>query len=92
MSQNDYDTYLFDFPGGAFHAQSQSKLDLVADLLDGEGKKLAQARATNGSLQFNQNLPKGRYGIIVRVMNHAGTGPYSLLIGLGPGPIYREQH
>lgn len=92
MSQNDYDTYLFDFPGGSFHAHSLSKLDLVADLLDAEGKMLARSRGTNGTFQFDQNLPQGRYGIIIRVMNHAGTGPYSLLLGLGPGPVYREQN
>ena len=90
MSQGDYDTYLFDFEGGVFHAHSKSGLALVADLLDAEGKFLARAMATGGTFQFDQNLPPGRYGIIIRVMNHAGSGPYELMLGSGAGPRYRE--
>ena len=37
------------------------------------------------------NLPAGRYGLIVRVMNHAGTGPYQLALGSGAGVHYRER-
>lgn len=91
MSQNDYDTFLFDFAGGAFHAQSASELNLVADLLDAEGKMIARAMSSSGSFHFDQTLPKGRYGIIIRVMNHAGTGPYSVTLGTGAGPIYEEE-
>lgn len=92
MSENDYDTYLFDFPGGTFHAHSASSLDLVADLLDSTGGFLARAQATNGAFRFDRQLAKGRYGLIIRVMNHAGTGPYMLTLGTGAGTFYREQH
>jgi hypothetical protein len=92
MGDHDYDTYLFDFAGGAFHAHSSSNLDLVADLLDAQGKMIARARAVNGTFRFDQNLPKGRYGIIIRVMYYAGTGPYSLTLGSGAGPHYRERN
>ncbi len=47
------------------------------------------SRAVGGNLQFNQSLPAGRYGIIVRVMNYAGTGAYELVLGAGSGTIYR---
>ncbi len=90
MSQGDYDTFLFDFAGGLFQAHSRSSLDLVADLLDAEGKMIARARADNGTFTFSQNLPSGRYGIIIRVMYHAGAGDYELMLGSGVGPSYRE--
>ena len=92
MSQNDYDTYLFDFPGGTFHAHSASSLDLVADLLDSTGGFMARAQATNGAFRFDRQLAKGRYGLIIRVMNHAGTGPYVLTLGTRAGMLYREQN
>lgn len=91
MTQGDYDTFLFDFGGGPFHASARSTLDLVADLLDAQGKMIARARASNGTLRFDQSLPAGRYGIIVRVMYHAGGGDYELTIGSGGGARYRER-
>lgn len=91
MTQGDYDTFLFDFAGGHFQAHSRSTLDLVADLLDSEGKMITRARANNGTFTFSQDLPAGRYGIIIRVMYHAGAGNYELLLGSGAGPSYREQ-
>lgn len=90
MSQGDYDTFLFDFAGGHFQAYSRSSLDLVADLLDAEGKMITRARANNGTFTFSQTLPSGRYGIIIRVMYHAGAGDYELVLGSGVGPSYRE--
>lgn len=89
MGAQDYDTVLFDFPGGPFHAHTKSQLNLVADLLDAQGKMIA--RVVGGNLQFNETLPAGRYGIIVRVMNYAGTGPYELVLGSGAGTTYRER-
>lgn len=91
MTQGDYDTYLFDFAGGTFQAHSSSTLNLVADLLDTEGKMITRAMAANGTFQFNQTLPAGRYGIIVRVMHHAGAGAYEMILGSGTGSRYREQ-
>lgn len=90
MTQGDYDTYLFDFAGGPFHAHSVSQLDLVADLLDAEGRMISRSRAVNGRFSFDQNLPSGRYGIIIRVMYHGGAGPYEVQIGPGTGQRYRE--
>lgn len=90
MTQGDYDTFLFDFAGGHFQAHSRSSLDLVADLLDAEGKMITRARAINGTFTFSQTLPSGRYGIIIRVMYHAGAGDYELVLGSGAGPSYRE--
>lgn len=90
MSQGDYDTFLFDFAGGHFQAHSRSSLDLVADLLDAQGKMITRARANNGTFTFSQDLPSGRYGIIIRVMYHAGAGDYELVLGSGAGPRYRE--
>ena len=89
MGVQDYDTVLFNFAGGPFHAHTSSQLNLVADLLDAQGKMIT--RAVGGNLQFNQNLPAGTYGIIVRVMNYAGTGPYELVLGSGTGTTYRER-
>ena len=89
MGVQDYDTVLFDFPGGSFHAHTGSQLNLVADLLDAQGNMIS--RAVGGNLQFNQSLPAGRYGIIVRVMNYAGTGAYELVLGAGSGTTYRER-
>jgi hypothetical protein len=91
MTHGDYDTFLFDFAGGPFHAHSRSNLDLVADLLDAEGKVITRSRASGGAFQFNQDLPAGRYGIIIRVMYHGGAGDYELMLGSGAGPRYREQ-
>lgn len=91
MTQGDYDTYLFDFAGGTFHAHSVSQLDLVADLLDAQGNMIARSRAVNGQFSFNQSLPAGRYGIIIRVMYHAGSGPYEVVIGAGSATRYRER-
>ena len=89
MGAQDYDTVLFNFAGGPFHAHTNSQLNLVADLLDAQGNMIT--RAVGGNLQFNQNLPAGTYGIIVRVMNYAGTGPYELVLGSGMGTTYLER-
>jgi lysophospholipase L1-like esterase len=89
MGEKDYDTVLFDFPGGSFRAWTNSKLNLVADLLDAQGTMIT--RAIGANLQFNQSLPPGRYGIIVRVMNYAGTGPYELVLGSESGPRFVER-
>ena len=67
----------------------QPQPPLVADLLDAQGNMIT--RAVGGNLQFNQNLPAGTYGIIVRVMNYAGTGPYELVLGSGMGTTYLER-
>lgn len=89
MGQQDYDTVLFDFPGGAFHARARSQLNLVIDLLDANGKALSRSFGPGGF--FDMNLPAGRYGLIVRVMNHAGTGSYEITLGSGAGVHYRER-
>jgi hypothetical protein len=89
MGDKDSDTVLFDFPGGPFQARTASRLDLVADLLDGKGQMIARTRGAN--LQFNQELPRGRYGILLKVTNHAGTGPYELILGNGTGPRFEER-
>lgn len=85
MTSKDYDTFRFNFPGGKFVCYSLSKLDLVADILDQEGKSIARSNdhENTKNFRFERNLKPGIYYVQIRVMRHAGAGPYYLVLGNG---------
>ncbi len=85
LRQGDYDNFAFFFPGGAFRARSAAGLDLVADLLDAKGRKLARAGADTPQFDIQGNYPAGQYYLIIRVMHHAGAGPYQVQLGPDTG-------
>lgn len=91
MDQSDYDWIHFEFPGGSFHAHSVSQLNLVADLLDGNGKMIVRQMSSGGGFRFDQPLPMGSYSLMIRVMYHGGSGAYTLTLGTGGGQHYRER-
>jgi hypothetical protein len=91
IDRGDYDTFRFDFPGGKMRIASESNLDLVADLWDSKGNRIARdGEDAKKDFIIEKDLPAGTYYIQIRVMFHAGEGPYNLILGDGSGPLLRE--
>ncbi|MCX5805456.1 MAG: hypothetical protein NT010_05220 [Proteobacteria bacterium] len=91
IDRGDYDTFRFDFPGGRMRIASESNLDLVADLWDAKGNRIARdGEDARKDFIIEKDLPAGTYYIQIRVMYHAGEGPYNLILGDGSGPLLRE--
>lgn len=91
INRGDYDTFRFDFPGGKVRIASQGNLDLVADLWDSKGNRIARdGQDTKKDFIIEKDLPPGTYYVQIRVMYHAGEGPYTLILGDGSGPVFRE--
>lgn len=91
LAQGDYDAYAFDFPGGDFRAESSGSLNLVADLIRAsDGEMLARSGVDTQQFLIDGPLPAGRYILQVRVMHHAGGGPYSVMLGQ-PGACVVEE-
>lgn len=91
LAQGDYDAYAFDFPGGDFRAESSGNLNLVADLIRAsDGEMLARSGVDTQQFLIEGPLPAGRYILQVRVMHHAGAGPYSVMLGQ-PGACVVEE-
>lgn len=91
INRGDYDTFRFDFPGGKIRIASEGGLDIVADLRDAKGNTLARdGQDTREDFLIEKDLPPGTYYIHVRFMYHAGEGPYTLILGNGSGPVYKE--
>jgi hypothetical protein len=85
LRQGDYDNFTFFFPGGAFRAFSESSLDLVADLLDSKGQRVARSGVDTPQFDLRGNYPQGKYFLQVRVMHHAGAGSYQIHLGPDSG-------
>ncbi|MDU8926934.1 hypothetical protein RXV86_06020 [Alisedimentitalea sp. MJ-SS2] len=82
MAQSDYDFYAFDFPGGTLHAASREGLNLVADLIRAsDGAVLMRNGVDTGPFRISAELAPGRCILAVRVMHHAGSGPYAVTLG-----------
>jgi len=82
VRQGDYDSFAFDFPGGQLRAVSYQGLNLVADLIRAtDGAVLQRHGVDTGPFSLSANVPAGRYIIQVRVMHHAGAGPYVIDLG-----------
>jgi hypothetical protein len=92
IHRGDYDTFPVEFPGGTLRVASQGGLDIVADLWDDKGSRLARdGEDGRADLVIEKEVPPGLYYVQVRYMRHAGEGPYSLVLGDGSGPVYQEQ-
>jgi hypothetical protein len=85
LRQGDYDNFTFFFPGGALRAWSSGGLNLVADLLDSKGQKLARSGVDTPQFDIQGNFPAGKYFLQVRVMHHAGAGSYRIHLGPDSG-------
>ena len=85
MKLKDYDMFRIDFAGGQFLCYSLGELDLVADLVDANGKTIARDdnSGSGRNFRFNRYLAPGTYGIQVRVMYHGGRGNYKIVFGNG---------
>jgi hypothetical protein len=79
---HDYGNFVFFHLGGPFRAFSMGGLNLVADLLDGRGERVARSGVDTPQSDIAGTYPAGRHYLQVRVMHHAGAGPY--MIQLGP--------
>ncbi|MDD5393519.1 MAG: hypothetical protein PHE17_10925 [Thiothrix sp.] len=93
IQRGDYDTFRVEFPGGKFTVSSQGGLDIVADLWDDKGNRLARA-GDDAKADFTltqADLPAGIYYLQVRYMYHAGEGNYSMVLGDGGNATYQEQ-
>jgi len=91
INRSDYDTFRFDFPGGRMRIASQSGLDIVADLWDAKGARLARdGQDTRKDFLIEADLPAGTYYIQIRYMYHAGEGPYTLILGNGASAVLKE--
>jgi hypothetical protein len=91
LRQGDYDNFAFYFPGGAFRARSAGGLDLVADLIDSQGQRVACSGVDTPQFDPQGNYPAGQYYLIVRVMHHAGAGPYQVQLGPDTGCLVSER-
>ncbi|HOW55183.1 MAG TPA: hypothetical protein PLR60_11080 [Syntrophorhabdaceae bacterium] len=92
INRGDYDTFRFDFPGGKMRVASQGDLDIVADLWDEKGNRLARdGQDAKKDFVIEKELPPGVYYIQIRYMYHSGEGPYTLILGDGSGSVYREE-
>ncbi|MBP7528990.1 MAG: hypothetical protein KA801_13760 [Syntrophorhabdaceae bacterium] len=91
INRGDYDTFRFDFPGGKLRVASQGNLDIVADLRDAGGNTIARdGQDARKDFLIEKDLPPGAYYIHIRFMYHAGEGPYTLILGNGSGPVFKE--
>ena len=91
LASGDYDAYAFDFEGGTFRARSESNLDLVADLIRAsDGETLARSGTESQAFTFDGPLDAGRYILTIRVMYHAGAGPYDVVLGEPGGCVVEE--
>jgi hypothetical protein len=91
INRSDYDTFRFDFPGGRMRIASQGGLDIVADLWDAKGARLARdGQDTRKDFLIEADLPAGTYYIQIRYMYHAGEGPYTLILGNGASAVLKE--
>lgn len=91
LAQGDYDAFAFDFPGGEFLAESSGTLNLVADLIRAsDGEVLARSGVDTTQFRIDGPLEAGRYILQIRVMQHAGAGPYSVALG-APGACVVEE-
>lgn len=91
LAQGDYDAFAFDFPGGEFLAESSGTLNLVADLIRAsDGEVLARSGVDTTQFRIDGPLDAGRYILQIRVMQHAGAGPYSVALG-APGACVVEE-
>ncbi|MGE0392379.1 MAG: PDZ domain-containing protein [Vicinamibacterales bacterium] len=91
LAQGDYDAFAFDFPGGEFLAESAGNLNLVADLIRAsDGEVLARSGVDTTQFRIDGPLDAGRYILQVRVMQHAGAGPYAVALG-APGACVVEE-
>jgi hypothetical protein len=91
INRSDYDTFRFDFPGGRMRIASRGGLDIVADLWDAKGNRLARDGETSAKdFVIEKDLPAGTYYIQIRFMYHAGEGPYTLILGNGASAVLRE--
>lgn len=93
VAKGDYDMFKFNWPGGKFVCYSKGGLDLVADIVNAQGKTVY--RGNNGAgdgknFKIEINLPAGTYGISVRVMYHGSEGNYQLVLGNGAEHHYTE--
>jgi hypothetical protein len=70
---------------------SQSGLDIVADLWDTKGARLARdGQDARKDFLIEADLPAGTYYIQIRYMYHAGEGPYTLILGNGASAVLKE--
>lgn len=91
INRSDYDTFRFDFTGGRMRIASRGGLDIVADLWDAKGNRLARdGQDARKDFVIEANLPAGTYYIQIRYMYHGGEGPYTLILGSGSGPVLTE--
>jgi len=91
IDRSDYDAFRFDFPGGKMRIASQGGLDIVADLLDSKGNRLARdGQDTRKDFLIEANMPAGTYYVQIRFMYHAGQGPYTLILGNGSSAVLKE--
>ena len=91
LARGDYDAYAFEFGGGTFRAHSESDLDLVADLIRAsDGEVLGRSGVDTTAFTFDGPLEAGRYILQVRVMRHAGAGPYHVILGNPGGCVVEE--
>ena len=91
INRSDYDTFRFDFPGGKMRIASRGNLDIVADLWDSQGKRLARdGQDAKKDFFIEMDLPAGTYYIQIRYMYHAGEGPYTLILGDGNAAVLKE--
>ena len=82
LTKGDYDFFIFDYPGGTFRVYSEPGLNLVTDLIRAsDGKVLAQSGVDTEQFLIEGDLSAGQYILAVRVMHHAGAGPYRVVLG-----------
>jgi hypothetical protein len=91
LARGDYDAYTFEHSGGTFRASSEGNLDLVADLIRAsDGETLARSGVDTPQFNIEGDLDAGRYILTLRVMHHAGAGPYGVILG-NPGSCIVEE-
>jgi len=85
MEKDSSPAFKFDFPGGDFVCYSTGELDLAADLLDANGRKIDWDNNSGAgkNFRFERVLDKGLYGLRVRIMPNGGEGPYEIILGDG---------